>query len=55
MYIKIDIGMYCLGLEFNFKSIEIIKKICVLKGLEIEGIFMYLSNVDVKIKIYVKN
>ncbi|MCQ2762903.1 alanine racemase, partial [Helicobacter pylori] len=44
IHLKIDTGMHRLGLEPNFKSIEIIKKIRALKGLEVEGIFTHLSN-----------
>ncbi|GAA6878063.1 alanine racemase [Helicobacter pylori] len=55
IHLKIDTGMHRLGLEPNFKSIEIIKKIRVLKGLEIEGIFTHLSNADAKIKTHAKN
>ncbi|GAA9834139.1 alanine racemase [Helicobacter pylori] len=55
VHLKIDTGMHRLGLEPNFKSIEIIKKICALKGLEIEGIFTHLSNADDKIKTHAKN
>ncbi len=55
IHLKIDTGMHRLGLEPNFKSIEIIKKICALKGLEIEGIFTHLSNADSKIKTHAKN
>ncbi|MFP6283879.1 alanine racemase [Helicobacter pylori] len=55
VHIKIDTGMHRLGLEPNFKSIEIIKKIRALKGLEIEGIFTHLSNADAKIKTHAKN
>ncbi|GAA8910762.1 alanine racemase [Helicobacter pylori] len=55
VHLKIDTGMHRLGLEPNFKSIEIIKKICALKGLKIEGIFTHLSNADAKIKTHAKN
>ncbi|GAA8808353.1 alanine racemase [Helicobacter pylori] len=55
VHLKIDTGMHRLGLEPNFKSIEIIKKICALKGLEVEGIFTHLSNADTKIKTHAKN
>ncbi|WP_154462695.1 alanine racemase [Helicobacter pylori] len=55
IHLKIDTGMHRLGLEPNFKSIEIIKKIRALKGLEIEGIFTHLSNADSKIKTHAKN
>ncbi|MGN8439067.1 alanine racemase [Helicobacter pylori] len=55
VHLKIDTGMHRLGLEPNFKSIEIIKKIRALKGLEIEGIFTHLSNADAKIKTHAKN
>ncbi len=55
IHLKIDTGMHRLGLEPNFKSIEIIKKICTLKGLEVEGIFTHLSNADAKIKTHAKN
>lgn len=55
VHIKIDTGMHRLGLEPNFKSIEIIKKIRTLKGLEVEGIFTHLSNADAKIKTHAKN
>ncbi|WP_120919652.1 alanine racemase [Helicobacter pylori] len=55
IHLKIDTGMHRLGLEPNFKSIEIIKKICALKGLEIEGIFTHLSNADANIKTHAKN
>ncbi|WP_231261968.1 alanine racemase [Helicobacter pylori] len=55
IHLKIDTGMHRLGLEPNFKSIEIIKKIRVLKGLEVEGIFTHLSNADAKIKTHAKN
>ncbi|GHP23836.1 alanine racemase [Helicobacter pylori] len=55
IHLKIDTGMHRLGLEPNFKSIEIIKKIRALKGLEIEGIFTHLSNADAKIKTHAKN
>ncbi|GAA8426665.1 alanine racemase [Helicobacter pylori] len=55
VHIKIDTGMHRLGLEPNFKSIEIVKKIRALKGLEIEGIFTHLSNADAKIKTHAKN
>ncbi len=54
-HLKIDTGMHRLGLEPNFKSIETIKKIRALKGLEIEGIFTHLSNADAKIKTHAKN
>ncbi|GAA9030372.1 alanine racemase [Helicobacter pylori] len=54
-HLKIDTGMHRLGLEPNFKSIEIIKKICALKGLEVEGIFTHLSNADANIKTHAKN
>ncbi len=55
IHLKIDTGMHRLGLEPNFKSIEIIKKIRTLKGLEVEGIFTHLSNADANIKTHVKN
>ncbi|WRG24947.1 alanine racemase [Helicobacter pylori] len=55
IHLKIDTGMHRLGLEPNFKSIETIKKIRSLKGLEIEGIFTHLSNADAKIKTHAKN
>lgn len=55
VHLKIDTGMHRLGLEPNFKSIEIIKKIRALKGLEVEGIFTHLSNADAKIKTHAKN
>ncbi|GAA6939189.1 alanine racemase [Helicobacter pylori] len=55
IHLKIDTGMHRLGLEPNSKSIEIIKKIRALKGLEIEGIFTHLSNADAKIKTHAKN
>ncbi|WRD66101.1 alanine racemase [Helicobacter pylori] len=55
VHLKIDTGMHRLGLEPNFKSIEIIKKIRTLKGLEMEGIFTHLSNADAKIKTHAKN
>ncbi|GAA8942124.1 alanine racemase [Helicobacter pylori] len=55
IHLKIDTGMHRLGLEPNFKSIEIIKKIRALKSLEIEGIFTHLSNADAKIKTHAKN
>ncbi|GAA9000563.1 alanine racemase [Helicobacter pylori] len=54
IHLKIDTGMHRLGLEPNFKSIEIIKKIRALKGLEVEGIFTHLSNADAKIKTHAK-
>ncbi|GAA7202058.1 alanine racemase [Helicobacter pylori] len=55
VHLKIDTGMHRLGLEPNFKSIEIIKKIRALKGLEVEGIFTHLSNADANIKTHTKN
>ncbi|GAA8486656.1 alanine racemase [Helicobacter pylori] len=55
VHLKIDTGMHRLGLEPNFKSIETIKKIRTLKGLEIDGIFTHLSNADAKIKTHAKN
>ncbi|WQZ43877.1 alanine racemase [Helicobacter pylori] len=55
IHLKIDTGMHRLGLEPNFKSIEIIKKICTLKGLEVEGIFTHLGNADARIKTHAKN
>ncbi|KMT71420.1 alanine racemase [Helicobacter pylori] len=55
IHLKIDTGMHRLGLEPNFKSIETIKKIRTLKGLEVEGIFTHLSNADAKIKTHAKN
>ncbi|GAA7562231.1 alanine racemase [Helicobacter pylori] len=55
VHLKIDTGMHRLGLEPNFKSIEIIKKIRALKGLEVEGIFTHLSNADANIKTHAKN
>ncbi|GAA7028220.1 alanine racemase [Helicobacter pylori] len=55
IHLKIDTGMHRLGLEPNFKSIEIIKKIRALKGLEVEGIFTHLSNADANIKTHAKN
>ncbi|WQY20602.1 alanine racemase [Helicobacter pylori] len=55
IHLKIDTGMHRLGLEPNFKSIEIIKKIRALKGLEVEGIFTHLSNADSNIKTHAKN
>ncbi len=55
IHLKIDTGMHRLGLEPNFKSIEIIKKIRALKGLEMEGIFTHLSNADARIKTHAKN
>ncbi len=55
IHLKIDTGMHRLGLEPNFKSIEIIKKIRALKGLEVEGIFTHLSNADAKVKTHAKN
>ncbi len=55
VHLKIDTGMHRLGLEPTFKSIETIKKIRALKGLEIEGIFTHLSNADAKIKTHAKN
>ncbi|GAA8669200.1 alanine racemase [Helicobacter pylori] len=55
IHLKIDTGMHRLGLEPTFKSIEIVKKIRALKGLEIEGIFTHLSNADANIKTHAKN
>ncbi len=55
IHLKIDTGMHRLGLEPNFKSIETIKKIHALKGLEVEGIFTHLSNADANIKTHAKN
>ncbi|MCQ2845074.1 alanine racemase [Helicobacter pylori] len=55
IHLKIDTGMHRLGLEPNFKSIETIKKIHALKGLEMEGIFTHLSNADANIKTHAKN
>ncbi|WP_187854020.1 alanine racemase [Helicobacter pylori] len=55
VHLKIDTGMHRLGLEPTFKSIETIKKIRTLKGLEIEGIFTHLSNADANIKTHAKN
>ncbi|MGN8370281.1 alanine racemase [Helicobacter pylori] len=55
IHLKIDTGMHRLGLEPNFKSIETIKKIRALKGLEVEGIFTHLSNADANIKTHAKN
>ncbi|PDX29993.1 alanine racemase [Helicobacter pylori] len=55
VHLKIDTGMHRLGLEPNFKSIEIIKKIRTLKGLEVEGVFTHLSNADANIKTHAKN
>ncbi|WP_237003702.1 alanine racemase [Helicobacter pylori] len=55
IHLKIDTGMHRLGLEPNFKSIETIKKIRALKGLEVEGIFTHLSNADSNIKTHTKN
>ncbi|EMH25669.1 alanine racemase [Helicobacter pylori] len=55
IHLKIDTGMHRLGLEPTFKSIETIKKIRALKGLEIEGIFTHLSNADANIKTHAKN
>ncbi|EMH00864.1 alanine racemase [Helicobacter pylori] len=55
IHLKIDTGMHRLGLEPTFKSIETIKKIRTLKGLEVEGIFTHLSNADAKIKTHAKN
>ncbi|WQV53892.1 alanine racemase [Helicobacter pylori] len=55
VHLKIDTGMHRLGLEPTFKSIEIIKKIRTLKGLEVEGIFTHLSNADANIKTHAKN
>ncbi|WP_154411925.1 alanine racemase [Helicobacter pylori] len=55
IHLKIDTGMHRLGLEPNFKSIEIIKKIRALKGLEVEGIFTHLGNADARIKTHAKN
>ncbi|ERM21625.1 alanine racemase [Helicobacter pylori] len=55
VHLKIDTGMHRLGLEPTFKSIEIVKKIRALKGLEVEGIFTHLSNADAKIKTHAKN
>ncbi|WP_104714298.1 alanine racemase [Helicobacter cetorum] len=54
VHLKIDTGMHRLGLEPNFRSIEVIEKICTLKGLEVEGIFTHLSNADSNIKIHAK-
>ncbi|GAA7578248.1 alanine racemase [Helicobacter pylori] len=55
IHLKIDTGMHRLGLEPTFKSIETIKKIRALKGLEVEGIFTHLSNADANIKTHAKN
>ncbi|MGL2737915.1 alanine racemase [Helicobacter pylori] len=55
IHLKIDTGMHRLGLEPTFKSIETIKKIRALKGLEMEGIFTHLSNADANIKTHAKN
>ncbi|MUU64228.1 alanine racemase [Helicobacter pylori] len=55
IHLKIDTGMHRLGLEPNFKSIETVKKIRALKGLELEGIFTHLSNADANIKTHAKN
>ncbi len=55
IHLKIDTGMHRLGLEPNFKSIETIKKIRALKGLEVEGIFTHLSNADANIKTHAEN
>lgn len=55
IHLKIDTGMHRLGLEPTLKSIETIKKIRTLKGLEVEGIFTHLSNADANIKTHAKN
>ncbi|MUU52563.1 alanine racemase [Helicobacter pylori] len=55
IHLKIDTGMHRLGLEPTFKSIETVKKIRALKGLEVEGIFTHLSNADANIKTHAKN
>ncbi len=55
VHLKIDTGMHRLGLEPNFKSIEMIKKIRALNGLEVEGIFTHLSNANANIKTHAKN
>ncbi|EQD99321.1 alanine racemase [Helicobacter pylori] len=55
IHLKIDTGMHRLGLEPTFKSIETIKKIRALKGLEVEGTFTHLSNADANIKTHAKN
>ncbi|GAA7446657.1 alanine racemase [Helicobacter pylori] len=55
IHLKIDTGMHRLGLEPTFKSMETIKKIRALKGLEVEGIFTHLSNADANIKTHAKN
>lgn len=50
IHIKVDTGMSRLGFRDSKESVEIIKKISALKGLEIEGIFSHFANADEKDK-----
>lgn len=46
VHIKIDTGMNRIGFPCNRESIEIIKKIVRLPGLEVEGVFTHFAKAD---------
>jgi len=50
IHIKVDTGMSRLGFRDSIDSVDIIKKITALKGLNIEGIFSHFANADEKDK-----
>ena len=55
VHIKLDTGMSRIGFSPSPKSIETIKKINQLEGIEIEGIFTHFAKADDKDKTMAKN
>lgn len=54
VHIKVDSGMCRIGFKTEMDSLEEIKNIASLSGLEIEGIFTHFANADASDKSYSK-
>lgn len=50
VHIKLDTGMHRIGFPCNEQAVEDIKKIAILPGLELEGIFTHFAKADEKNK-----
>ena len=55
VHIKVDTGMGRIGFKPELHSLEAIKNIARLPGLEIEGIFTHFANADASDKTYCKH
>lgn len=51
IHIKIDTGMGCIGIPYK-EAVEFVRKVKVLKGIEIEGIFSHFAQAEKKNKFF---